>query len=203
MNHKEQAKTAIDMVLDIFQHTPMDASWSPKFIDLKSGILKSLIKSSALKTIEAYFGYTAAKKWGVDLEIKHGDWGAKAFGSFNVVDGVKSITMRVTNVSTWLHELCHVACFVQDPQHLMELLREKPKFHPDLETEATLGAAALTFIWTPLSSGTLRRCFDCIKYEAGKAYRDPIEHCKFVRPYVQRQVTMILETMEGACESQR
>lgn len=201
MNHKEQAKTAVDTVLDIFQHTPMNAPWSPRFIDLKNCILKPLRKFRARKTIKNHPGYMVAKKWGIDLEIKHGDWECGCVGvySFTYIDPDdiftrKCITLHVLNIETWLHELCHAASCELDTHRFLELQAVR---NPNLilETEATLGAAALLAFWQPEGyESELRHGFRCIKDDAKKNNRDPLELCEEVRTDVAKQIALILET---------
>lgn len=200
-NYKEQAKTAIDKVLDIFQHIPLVAPWSPRFINLKSWMLKPFRKSWALKTIKSYPGYTVAKKLGIDLEVKHGDWDCRCMGEYSFTyldpDGIftqKCIVLHVLNIETWFHELCHVAACELDTDRFLEL-QEIRNPNSILETEAALGAASLLNLWQPAGyESGLRHCFRCIKDDAKENNHDLFELCEEVRADVEKQVTLILET---------
>jgi hypothetical protein len=201
MNHV--AKTAIDTVLDIFQHTKTLPSWIPKFIDLKRwcGMAKPLIKSRAIKTIKTYPGNTVAEALGIDLKVEHGDWSIDAIGTYSYtykwsenIYTRRHITMRAFNMEVWLHELCHAVASELDVDRFTALVeRHNPSV--TLETEACLGAAALLAAWKPEGyMSEALRCFSTIKTQAMKGKCDPLKLCDRVRRDVERQVAMILET---------
>ena len=200
-NCKEQAKAALDTVLYIFQHITLDAEWHPKFIDLKSWIPKPFRKSRPLKIIKSYPGYTVAKKLGINLEIKHGDRNCGSAGAYSFtytplgsILTQKCVTLHVLNIETWLHELCHAVSCELDADRFFELQAAR---NPNLilETEATLGAAALLAFWQPAGyEGELRHGLRCIKDGAKRNERDLLEICEEVRANVEKQVAFILET---------
>ena len=203
MNHKEQAKLALDTVLDIFQHTPMDAPWSPKFIDLKNCLrmLRPFLKSRAIKTIKTYPGNAVREALGIDLKVEHGDWNVDSVGTYSYthkwpenIYTRRHITMRVFNMEVWLHELCHAASSQLDGDRFLEL-QEVRNPNLILETEATLGSASLLILWQPTGyESELRHCFRCIKDDAKGNKRDLFELCEEVREDVEDQVAFILET---------
>ena len=163
---REQAKLALDAAFDFFQHTKTTPSWRPKFIDLKSWMPKPLLKFNARRTIKSYPGYTVAKKLGIDLEIKHGyrDCGCMGRYSFTYIIPENALTqrcimLRVLNMETWLHELCHAVSCELDVDRFFELCEIR---NPNLilETEATLGSASLLALWQPAGyESELRHCF--------------------------------------------
>ena len=200
-NHKEQARYAVASAIDTFRYTTLDAEWSPRFIDLRSWMLRLPRKFGALKTIKSYPGHAVAKKLGIDLEIKHGDWDCTCMGrySFTYIDPDdiftrRRIMLRVLNMETWLHELCHAVSSELDMQRFLAL---QATSNPNLivETEATLGAASLLTLWQPAGyESELRHCFRCIKDDAKGNKRDLFELCEEVREDVEKQVAFILET---------
>ena len=201
MKQNYVAKTALDTVLDIFQHTTLDAKWHPRFIDLKSWMPELFLKFNAHRIIKSYPGYTVAKKWGIDLEIEHGDRERTSVGAYSFTyitpDDIvtrKCITLSVLNIETWLHELCHAASSELDTCRFLEL---QAASNPNLilETEASLGAASLLAFWQPAGyAGELHFAFRCIKKDAKENNRDPFELCEEVRANVEKQVAFILET---------
>ena len=207
MNHKEQAKLALDAAFDFFQHTKTTPSWRPKFIDLKSGfafITKPLLKSRAIKTIKTYPGNAVRETLGIDLKVEHGDWDSDAAGTYSYtykwpenIYTRRHITMRVFNMEVWLHELCHAAASELDGDRFMDLVAT---CNPNvtLETEACLGAAALLAFWKPEGyMSEALRCFSTIKTQAKKDECDPLKLCDRVRWDVEDQVAFILETEDG------
>lgn len=207
MNHRDQAKTALDTVLDFFQHTKTLPSWSPKFIDLKSGfafITKPLLKSRAIKTIKTYPGNMVVKALGIDLKVEHGDWNVDSVGTYSYtyrwsenIYTRRHITMRAFNMEVWLHELCHAVASELDADRFIDLVE---KHNPSivLETEACLGAAALLAVWKPEGYvSEALRCFSTIKTQAKKGECDPLKLCDRVRRDVESQLAFILETENG------
>ena len=193
MNHRDRAKYAVATAIDTFRYIPTMVPWEPKFI-------RRDYRPKAITLIKSYPGYTVARKWGVRLEVEHGDQKSGCTGKYSFIYTTpeniftrKCIMLRVLNIETWFHELCHVASCELNIDRFLALGMGSSNLI--METEANLGAASLLTLWQPAGyESELRHGFRCIKGDAKKNNRDPFELCEEVRADVEKQVAFILET---------
>jgi hypothetical protein len=188
MNHKEQAKYAVITAIDTFRFKPTKVPWEPKLIS-------RYYRPKAFTLIKTYPGYTVARKWGLAVDVKQDDGlTPSTLGYFYVDKGRQGITMRVTNLAIWLHELCHAASYKQDWRVHQERYLDSSLGPAELEIEATIGAVALLYAWQLGTGSEIFWAYDFANKQAKKAGGKLVAFCEDLQPAVERQVAMILET---------
>jgi hypothetical protein len=187
LNCREQAKYAVITAIDTFRFKPTKVPWEPKFI-------RRQCRPEAFALIQSYPGYTVARKWGLAIGVKQDDsLTTSTLGLFYVEEGTQGITMRVTNLAIWFHELCHAASYKQDWRLHQERFHKTPLGPTELEIEATLGAVALLYAWQLGTGSEVFWAYDFANKQAEKAGGKLVAFCEDLQPAVERQVAMILE----------
>jgi hypothetical protein len=132
MNHRDQARYAVATAIDTFRFKPTKVPWEPKLISRG-------YRPKAFTLIKTYPGYTVARKWGLGVVVKQDDGlSTSTLGCFNVANGRQDITMRVTNLAVWLHELCHAASYRQDWRIHQELVPFCENLKPAVERQVEM-----------------------------------------------------------------
>lgn len=125
-----------------------------------------------------------ARHWGVNI-IDGQQLGAA--GSYR--PGTNTITLSVTNLKTWLHELMHKA----DDE--LGSLKEKGQ-HWRSEIVADLGAAALAHMIGREAEADEGRVWNYIQHYAQEAEREPVACCQEVLNRIATVINFILETAD-------